>query len=52
MGDGGLPVTEKQESVAYFGDVDDTRKRQNFYCESTYAPVLLNEHALVILNVG
>jgi hypothetical protein len=52
MGDNGVPITERQESVAYFGKVDDTQKRQNFYCESTYAPVLLNDKALVILNVG
>jgi len=46
----GIISVTKEESVAYFGNVDSSKKKRDFFCESTYSPVLLNEHALVILD--
>jgi len=50
--DSGKMDTKKEEMVSYFGKVDDTQKRVNFYCESTFAPVMTNPNALLILNVA
>jgi hypothetical protein len=50
--DDGRLETKREEMVSYFGKVDDTGKRRQFYCESTFAPVMTNKNALLIMNVG